>query len=115
MLDAITITSQWTIDKVNAIVELQRQTTEHIKASAKKSYSYELVELLFEKPYLRTKDLLDRELFKSRQAAISTLKSLEDIGVLESKSAGRETLFINKRLLDLMSYDENDFLPFTTQ
>ncbi|WED23812.1 hypothetical protein L3Q72_21505 [Vibrio sp. JC009] len=50
--------------------------------------------------------------FKSRQAAISTLKSLEKVGILESKAVGRETLFINKRLLDLMSYDANDFMPF---
>lgn len=112
MLDAIRITSEWTIDKVNAIVELQDKTTAHIKSELHKSYSYELVELLFEKPYLRTRDLQDRKLYKSRQAAISTLKSLEEIGVLESKTVGRETLFINKRLLDLMSYDTNDFEPF---
>ena len=112
MLDAITITSQWTIDKVNAILELQKQTSEHIKISAQKTYSYELVQLLFEKPYLRTKDLIDRGFYRSRQAAIASLKSLEELGVLESKVAGRETLFVNTRLLDLMSYDTNDFLPF---
>ena len=112
MLDAITITSQWTINKVNAIVELQKQTSEHIKASSQKTYSHELVELLFEKPYLRTRDLIDRGLYRSRQAAIATLKSLEELGVLESKTAGRETLFINTRLLELMSYDTNEFLPF---
>ncbi|WP_027697371.1 Fic family protein [Vibrio litoralis] len=112
MLEAITITSQWTINKVNAIVELQKQTSEYIKASSQKNYSYELVELLFEKPYLRTRDLIDRGLYRSRQAAIGALKSLEELGVLESKTAGRETLFINTRLLDLMSYDTNEFLPF---
>lgn len=112
MLDAITITSQWTIDKVNAIVELQKKTSEHIKTSSQKMHTYELVQLLFEKPYLRTRDLIDRGLYRSRQAAIATLKSLEELDVLASKTAGRETLFINKRLLELMSYDTNDFLPF---
>ena len=112
ILDAITISSQWTIDKVNAIVELQKQTSKHIKESSQKTYSYELVELLFEKPYLRTRDLIDRTLFRSRQAAIASLKALEELGVLESKILGRETLFINTRLLELMSYDTNNFLPF---
>lgn len=112
ILDAIKFTSKWTTDKVNAIVELQKQTANHIKETSPKHYSYELVELLFEKPYIRTRDLLDRELFKSRQAAISTLKNLVALNVLESKSVGRETLFINKRLLELMTYDINDFTPF---
>lgn len=112
MLDAIRVMSEWTIDKVNAIVDLQEQTSNHIKKNAFKTYSHELVELLFEKPYLRVKDLLDRDIYRSRQAASTNLKALEKLGILELKISGRETLFINKRLLDLMSYDSNDFLPF---
>lgn len=112
MLDAVKVTAEWTIDKVNAIVELQKQTSLYIKDCASKVYSHELVELLFEKPYLRAKDLLEREIYRSRQAASTNLKLLESLGILESKVIGRETLFINTRLLDLMSYDSNDFLPF---
>ncbi|WP_327795915.1 Fic family protein [Vibrio anguillarum] len=70
MLDAVKVTAEWTIDKVNAIVELQKQTSLYIKDSASKVYSHELVELLFEKPYLRAKDLLEREIYRSRQAGL---------------------------------------------
>jgi len=53
------------IENVNAIVELQKQTSLYIKDRASKVYSHELVELLFEKPYLRVKDLLEREIYSS--------------------------------------------------
>jgi Fic family protein len=112
MLDAIRITAQWTIDKINAIVELQKSATEHIKENAPKTYSYELVEILFEKPYLRSKDILDRNIYKSRQAAMTNLRVLENLGILESKASGKETLFINNKLLALMAYDSNDFEAF---
>ena len=112
MLDAVRVTAEWTIDKTNAIVELQKATAEFIKINAPKTYSYELLQLLFEKPYLRTKDLLDREIYRSRQAAMTNLKLLENLGVLQIKISGKETLFINTRLLNLMRFDSNDYEPF---
>lgn len=112
ILDAVTISTKWTIAKVNAILALQKQTSEYLKECFQKPYSYQLIELLFEKPCLRTRDLIEKGLYRSRQAAIATLKSLRDLGVLTSKSEGREMLFFNTRLLELMYYDTNDFLPF---
>lgn len=109
MLDAIRITAQWTIDKVNAIVNLQKSAAEHIKESAENTYSHELVEVLFEKPYLRSRDIVDRDIYKSRQAAMTNLHRLVKLGILEIKKSGKETLFINQKLLDLMAYDSNDF------
>ena len=109
MLDAISITAQWTIDKVNAIVHLQKSAAEHIKESAENTYSHELVEVLFEKPYLRSRDIVDRDIYKSRQAAMTNLHRLVKLGILEIKKSGKETLFINQKLLDLMAYDSNDF------
>ncbi len=109
LCDAIKITAEWTIEKTNAIIQLQDVTTQHIKMHSPKIYSYELMQLLFEKPYLRAKDLLEREIYRSRQAAMTNLKRLVELNVLETKMVGKENLFINKRLLHLMSFDGNEF------
>ncbi|CAH0530729.1 hypothetical protein CTH30272_03071 [Allocatenococcus thiocycli] len=113
MLDAIKITADWTFNKVNAVVELQKQTESFIQSEIPKNYSHELVSLLFENPYVRVRNLKEKGILGSRQAAMTTLKKLEQIGILESKQVGRETLFINTRLLFLMTNDINDFEPFT--
>jgi len=47
-----------------------------------------------------------------RQTASSYLKQLADIGVLEERQAGREKLFVNPRLMHLMTEDSNRPEPF---
>lgn len=111
MLDAIRITSDWTIDKVNAVVRLQKETAEYVKVQAKTTYSHEMIALLFQNPYVRSRNLTEAGLFKSRQAAMNNLRKLEELGVLESREAGKEVLFLHKRLHFLMANDVNDYEP----
>ncbi|MCF8222354.1 MAG: winged helix-turn-helix domain-containing protein [Bacteroidales bacterium] len=68
---------------------------------APKLYRKELVELLFEQPYSKIEFVVNR-LGVERKAASRYLKELEDIGILESQKVGRETLYINKALIEIL-------------
>lgn len=108
MLSAIQETSEWTTNKILAIKELHEETAETIKTQAKKTYSHELVNIIFEMPYCRITNLIERDIAR-RQTASSYLKTLVEIGVLQEIQVGNEKLFINKRLMHLLHSDDNSF------
>lgn len=101
MLKAIEITSKQTISKINTIRELLELTIQKIQIDAPKIYKKELVELLFEQPYSKIGFVVDY-LGVERKAASRYLKELQRIGVLESQIVGRETLYINKELIEIL-------------
>lgn len=78
----------------------------YIRQEVPKIYSHELVQVIFEQPYCRIQYLVDCGVAK-RQTASVYLKQLADIGVLEERQAGREKLFVNPRLMYLMTEDSN--------
>jgi predicted transcriptional regulator len=47
-------------------------------------------------------DFVVNRLGVERKAASRYLKELEEIGVLESQKVGRETLYINKELIEIL-------------
>jgi hypothetical protein len=71
-----------------------------------KIYTWELVELLFKQPYCRIANVVDAGLAK-RQTASVYLKALTDIGVLREINAGRESLFVHPKYIELLTGDEN--------
>ena len=101
MLKAAEITSIQTIEKINTIRNLLDQTIEKVKVDASKIYKKELVELLFEQPYSKIEFVVN-QLGVERKAASRYLKELEKIGILESQKVGRETLYINKDLIEIL-------------
>lgn len=103
MLDAIRQTAKETTKKIDGIRILLQQTLEKArKELPSRVYSKELIELLFEQPYCKVKFLVDRGIAK-RQTAAEYLKELEKVGILRSKKVGRENLYLNVRLYDLLS------------
>lgn len=64
MLKAIEETSLWTKNKIAAITDLIEQTTSYVKEHEPKIYSHELIELLFEQPYCRISNLVDKGIAK---------------------------------------------------
>lgn len=108
ILKGVEQTSKWTADKIQAITQLADHTREHIKESLPKIYSYELVDLIFEQPYCRINNLVEKDIAK-RQTASSYLKQLCDINVLVEMEIGREKLFIHPKLLELLTTDNNEF------
>ena len=101
MLQGIEQTSKWTTDKIYSISELAENTRIHIKTKLPKVYSYELVNVIFEQPYCRIHNLIEKGIAK-RQTASLYLKKLCEISVLKEIEAGREKLFVNPRLLNLL-------------
>ena len=112
ILRGIEETSVWTVKKINAIRQLQRAAVDHARHAAPKIYTRELVDLVFERPYCRINNLIERGIAK-RQTASVYLKEFARIGILEEKTVGREKLFINPKLMKLLTRESNQFSPYS--
>lgn len=106
LLRGIEDTAQWTTAKISAIRTLSALTLTHVKQAAPKIYSRELVDLIFDLPYCRIQNIVDKKI-AGRQAASRYLKQLVEIGVLQEKTVGREKLFIHPKLMHLLTRDDN--------
>jgi Fic family protein len=111
MLQAVAETSKWTTGKIAAIRKLAEHTTEHVRARLPKIYTRELVDVIFEQPYCRIGNLVDKGIAQ-RQAASRYLHDLADLGVLREMPFGKEKLFIHPKLMQLLSRDNNQFQPY---
>jgi len=102
MLEAVESTSRQTMERIGQIINLLNETLEVAREKLPdRVYSKELIELLFEQPYCKVKHLVDRGIAK-RQTAADYLRELEDAGILKSKQVGRENLFLNVGLYELL-------------
>jgi len=101
MLKAVESTSKETISKIINIKTLLDETILKVQTKSPKIYRKELVELLFEQPYSKI-DYVVEKLNVERKAASRYLKELENIGILKSQKAGRETLYINTELIEIL-------------
>lgn len=101
ILKGVEQTANETIKQVKEISKLFLKTQELVKKKIPKSYSKELIELLFEHPYCKSEYLTER-FGISRITASKYLKELEKIKVLQSKKVWKETLYINTELFDLL-------------
>ena len=106
MLDGVRETAEWTLRKILAIRDLERTVAEQIKTELPKIYSRELVEVIHTQPYCRIANIVDAGLAK-RQTAATYLKQLAAIGILEERKAGREKLFVNGELLQVLVREES--------
>ena len=106
ILHGVEETCTWTTDKIKAIRELMEHTAEYTQQQLPKTYSWELVEVLFKQPYCRIGNLVDAGIAK-RQTASVYLKQLADIGVLKEVKKGRETLFVHPKYIELLTGEEN--------
>ena len=106
LLQGIEDTARWTTAKISAIRTLAVFTVTHVKQAAPKIYSRELVDLIFDLPYCRIQNLVEKEI-AGRQAASRYLKKLVEIGVLQERTIGREKLFIHPKLMHLLTRDDN--------
>ena len=106
LLQGVEDTARWTTAKIAAIRELSSLTAAHVKQAAPKIYTRELVDLIFDLPYCRIQNLVEKNI-AGRQAASRYLKQLVEIGVLEERAVGREKLFIHPKLLKLLTRDDN--------
>lgn len=102
MLDAIKHTSVFTLEKVNDIYNAFNSTIKSVRDKAPDIYSHELIELIFNQPYCKIA-LLEQNNIASRNTASKYLRKLEEIGVLASEQVGREILYKNISLFEILS------------
>lgn len=107
VLRGVTETAIWTTNKIAAIRMLASRTIVQVKTHAPKIYSRELIETIFELPYCRIGNLVERDI-AARQASARYLRQLVEIGVLQERTVGRERLFINPGLMYLLTQDDHD-------
>lgn len=103
MLKAVEYTSKDTITKITNIKDQLDSTIIQVQEKAPKIYRKDLVELLFEQPYSKIEFLVNK-LGVERKAASRYLRELGHIGVVESQKIGRETLYINKALIEILKH-----------
>lgn len=102
MINGISETSAMTLSKIHNILQLKENTINNAKEALKSSYSKELIDLLFSHPYIKIKVLEDNNIAK-RQTASEYLQKLEKSGILLSIKIGKETYYINHKLIDILS------------
>lgn len=101
MLDMVEKTALKGRNQIAAIEELMNEMSKEIQSKLPKIYSKDLVELLFRLPYTKRSQL--------EVAGIGTiktvgtyLKELEAAGFLKSETVGKEKLYLNFRLLEVL-------------
>lgn len=102
ILKAVEVTAQETLKIISEIMELLNTTIDFCKKKLPKTtYSKELIELLFVQPYTKIEFLVKHEIAERRTAS-KYLKQLEEIGILRSFQMGKEMIFVNNKLYELL-------------
>jgi Fic family protein len=103
MLQSVDITARLTLQRILAIRSLLDETLKLAKTKLPvRVYSKELIELIFRQPYTKGQFLVDAGLAE-RKTAAEYLRELETLGVLKSQKVGKENLYLNKRLYELLA------------
>ena len=101
MLDMVEVTAKNGLKRLQKIVQTMDSTANEIKVKLPKIYSKDLIEVLFRLPYTKRQTLIDEGLGSSKTVG-NYLISLEKNGFLQSVKVGKEKLYLNKRLLDIL-------------
>ncbi|MBE6243859.1 MAG: Fic family protein [Bacteroidales bacterium] len=104
MMDTLIQTSEYTIYKINRIRELISKT-EGLIRERKPSAAKIDIPKLFEQPYIRPKNLLSDKI-KSVNTAKKYLTDLEGLGLLSKSRIGKEFVWFNTELMDILSAEE---------
>ena len=102
ILKGIEETSQKTILLIRQLQLLMEGYQEEFKILLPKIYSDELFESIFFEVYTRI-PYIEKRCKVTRQTAATYLNSLVNFGLLEFEKVGRESIYKNTRLIDLLS------------
>jgi Fic family protein len=90
------------IDEIRALMDATVDRARRLLPS--RVYSKELIEILFAQPYTKVRFLVDAGIAQ-RQTAAEYLKELARVGILRPEREGREVLYQNVALYELLSKD----------
>lgn len=103
MLKAVEQTAGLTRQRILDIRSLLDEALERARRDLpSRVYSKDLIELIFRQPYTKGQFLVDAGIAE-RKTAADYLKSLEGTGLLSVRKVGRENLYLNTKLYDLLS------------
>ena len=101
ILKGVQETSEKSLNILRRINELIENTSNEIRGKNPKVYSKELVDILFVEFYTRISNV-EEGLNVTRKTASNYLNELVESGILDVEVRGKDKLFINKRLLEIM-------------
>lgn len=101
ILDGIEQTAEETLLLVKRINNIVEKTADDLKNELPKIYSRELTDLLFFEFYTKI-SYIEKGLNVSRKTASGYLSALEETGFLVSQKVGKERIYLNKRLFEVV-------------
>lgn len=101
MMETVIQTSEFTIYKINRIRALISKTEDIIRERKPAVAKIEIPKL-FEQPYIRPKNLVSEKI-KSLNTAKKYLTELEELGLLTKSKIGKEFVWFNTELMDILS------------
>ena len=104
MLDMVEETSVKGLTRLNKVAQAMEETADEIKRRLPKIYSKDLMEILFRLPYTKRQHLIDEKI-GSLKTVGNYLMALEENGFMKSIKVGKEKLYLNKRLLEILEGD----------
>jgi Fic family protein len=105
MLDMIEKTATSGLKKLEEIMAVMEDTSEKIKERLPKVYSKELIEILFRLPYTKRQFLIDANMGTPKTVG-NYLIALENEGFLKATKVGKEKLYLNQRLMEVLENKE---------
>jgi Fic family protein len=105
MLDMVESTSNNGLKRMENIVALMESTSEKLKKELPKVYSKDLVEILFKLPYTKRNFLINAGIGNLKTTG-NYLNLLEEKGILKSVRLGKEKLYLNYRLMNILNENE---------
>jgi Fic family protein len=101
ILKGVEQTALDTIHQINKINLLFNETQKLVQEKLPRIYSKDLIEQLYIHPYSKI-EFLVYNLGIERKAASRYLNGLEEIGILKSQQKGKEVIYINTKLYNLL-------------
>lgn len=105
MLDMIEETANKGLKRLNKITLAMEETATEIKKKLPKVYSKDLIEILFRLPYTKRQHLIEENIGNLKTVG-NYLKALEENGFLKSEKVGKEKLYLNQKLLEILENKE---------
>ncbi len=101
MLDMVEKTAINGLNRLESIIQLMDTTGQEIKEKLPKVYSKDLDEAIFKLPYTKRQNLIDIDLGTPKTVG-NYLIALEEKGFLKSVRVGKEKLYLNQKLMDIL-------------
>lgn len=101
ILDMIEVSAQSGRDRIEKIEALMKRMGEEIQKELPKVYSKDLLEILFRLPYVK-RNFLEKAGLGNIKTSGNYLKNLEEKGFLKSVIIGKEKLYVNFTLMELL-------------